>query len=76
MLEKFYKTILPYTSVYQKNKPKIYSVFHLFTASRTYFGLNGLHQGLQQNTLVLMTYSSFVAVSDGVHFGRNILDGW
>jgi hypothetical protein len=52
----------------------MYGVFHLFTINRTYFGLNGLHQGLQQNTLVLKTHSSFVAVSDDVHFGQNILD--
>jgi len=38
------------------------------------FGLNGLRQGLQRNILVLKTHSSFVTVSDDVHFGQNILD--
>jgi len=53
MLERFYKLLLPCTSIYEKNKPKIYGVFYLFT-----IGLNGLHQGLQQNILVLKTYSN------------------
>lgn len=29
MLVRFYKILLPYTSVYQQNKPKICSVFYL-----------------------------------------------